>query len=961
MMDLNAPGCASSLAQHDYHAMSRDEELFMRLMYLIRRTCDQLSRDLMTHVLRVIHWQSWDAFAGDPVCKQDFKKYFKNRFGDRIPSLHECDTTTLYDFFKNQATYLSIGNKRNKEFDEDMETIKKFRNDSAHETSMELSDEDYNDRLRRFVTKIGEFDPGRFPSLTKCLHFLERNKRHTFHDFCRNNPEEVELFVETLEPQLLNDAAKIPALKPIVEKIELMCCRISEIETRIDGIEKSQETTEAIELPKSVLLDIPRLAGRKNDLEKIAESFKRYQVVSICGPMGFGKTSLAIGYARQQRQLLTESKPKEENCEAENVVYLYVKMIEISTKVDDDSELKQEVGRKMGELFPAIKDTISDECDNPFAVLVSHVRDVLKHKRLFFILDNIDTVLAAQFSNAMGGILEDLTSLDERVQILTTSRDKTLYTNLLKMDTIELKPISLNDCREWMTSENSEANISEELIDAIALKSEGIPLVFRGWHRRALKRKDLTVEELNNFITGKDLNPVVESLDLSFKTLTLSQTLLMKCASVLISNFVKDLLMKMHNKLTNETDSGSLDLEDCVNLSLIELSEDVSKYFLHSCTREYIQHKLITDICERERLNAIFVVTYYQKLLEAGDSQLEKDNYLKICDEMLDDFHNYETFVNRIDGQNSSQASSFETFVKSDTEFQCLSLLNCLWFLDKIGKHKKLLPKLVKQLDSIFKAQKMHAHEVVCKCFLAHKFLLFEAGLPKARAKIQKSITLSKAVTERMRPFCLGYVHYMMGRLNKKTRTINSWKKQFPWEGDSAAKHFSIAFGHYKKWDLKSETNDCPNFKVIRLIQLCRVQFFICQEKLRSTQTMSEKEDCSNSVQQNVNTLQQLLGTHEEVAFAVKRQADYLKLLGQKKTAADKYQKAYDIYVLLGLQSRAQQISLLKDWAECFVGNNQAKKLNLAMNMLTGSYMQNHNLFGVVRASLENLREQTSN
>ena len=110
--------------------------------------------------------------------------------------------------------------------------------------------------------------------------------------------------------------------------------------------------------------------------------------------------------------------------------------------------------RKTESLFPAIAETL-DETDNALETLMIHARALANHVRLFFVLDNVDTVIHAQFRNVLSSVLEELISLDKSVQILTTSRDKRLDCEQLDVESVDLKPLSEGHCAQWLRSANT--------------------------------------------------------------------------------------------------------------------------------------------------------------------------------------------------------------------------------------------------------------------------------------------------------------------------------------------------------------------------------------------------------------------------------------------------------------------------------------------------------------------------
>ena len=404
-----------------------------------------------------------------------------------------------------------------------------------------------------------------------------------------------------------------------------------------------------------------------------------------------------------------------------------------------DDEIKEAIGRKLGLLFPAISTVISD-AHSPFELLITHARDVLHQKQLFFILDNIDTVLAAQKRNVMGDVLEALISLGNQVQVLTTSRDKSLYTNISLLEFTELKPISSFDCREWMVSENSRANIKDDLIVAISENCGGVPLVLKIMHSKARRQKDLLADELDSIKTSNDWNRLTQSLQLSFNLLTSDQVDLLQCASIFTVSFTKDSLMHMFSKMSDHRGSGADCLAILFDLSLTEYDSTASTYYLHPYIQEYV-HGTIGDGRDLKHLNALFVITYFEKMLKIADEQIQKDNFARVLNDIVQDSHNYEKFMNMLSRDDSQQIDALDVVLKNNSGFSCFWMLTAFWFLNKISRFKKYITLVAEELEIMFKKLGLKAHKILCKCFVAHQLRLVSGlgNVAKARFKINEA------------------------------------------------------------------------------------------------------------------------------------------------------------------------------------------------------------------------------
>ena len=200
-----------------------------------------------------------------------------------------------------------------------------------------------------------------------------------------------------------------------------------------------------------------------------------------------------------------------------------------------------------------------------------HARALANHVRLFFVLDNVDTVIHAQFGNVLSSVLEELISLDKSVQILTTSRDKRVDCEQLDVESVDLKPLSEGHCAQWLRSANTRGKkISEELIPGISESCGGIPLILIIMHSVAKRRPDLLAKELDSIkATDEWSQRLTTSLRLSFQLLTSEQSDLMKCASIFSSNFEKKTWLQMFQHRTQLINSGNEALQMCFDLSRI--------------------------------------------------------------------------------------------------------------------------------------------------------------------------------------------------------------------------------------------------------------------------------------------------------------------------------------------------------------------------------------------------------
>ena len=956
--------------------LNRSRENLMRYIYLTFRTCDRLSRDCVKHILANFLHTSWDTFVEEPNFKKKFEYDFVKYLGKPKPTLDECDTTILQNIFRYQAKLYadSVDVKIIKEIRESMEQLRTFRNSVAHVTSnAQLTDHEYENQMNKFMNTINNYNDQIFVSLRDCMKFLKQNKFETLAHFCQNNRGEVTLILGTLDENMLLIAKEVQPLMQMMKDLETRLVdtearlqgqlidteerlegqlidteeriqgRLIDDEARLDRLEHLVGEEQSIILPSSYLIAVPKLAGRDQDLKEVADCFGGSQLVSICGPPGVGKTSLALAYANEQRRRELES-------QSERCVYLFVRMLDLGIKKGMSAEsIEQEIARTVGQLFPAISMILS-ETDNPIIVLLNHIREVLKHKHLFLILDNIDTVLNSQEDNVMGKVIENLISLGRNFQILLTSRDKSLEVDFAQLEIIDLQPISNTDCREWINAWNSRANLNENIIDSISNTCGGIQLILKLMISAARSRNPFPVDEISDMKRRKRFSEqLTKNLNWSFQLLTDDQLNFMKCASVFSSNFEKPTLFDFFQKLCDSDEDFDEMLDSCSDLSLLEYDKSACRYYLHPYIQDHIRDTVIADYPESEKLHAQFVLTYFQKLVSVGKAQLNKDAFETVSNEVVQDHRNYTKFMNTISGKKEVQVQSFhEILEEDDNEFYSCWMLTFFEYLDKFSRFKKELLSAVTELETIFAKLNRHSYLIICKCFLVHIYRLLTGveNLEKAAVKIDEAHNLSHFLRgQMMEPFCLGIINFTMGRFVQQTRTGSIkkfWKKEYYWENIPAGKHFSTAIEWYEQWKFLSSLDDIEHFKTARLIMTSRVQLFWYREKLDQARSEAVKDIHFAEIDIIVNYLSRVLGNHDEVAFAKKKQADHLKHYGRKHEADRKYANVYQLYKSWP-EFRAQQIVVLKEWSDCDDNRQTAlKKLQIAKQLLMKYGMENH-------------------
>ena len=155
--------------------MTQEQDFLMRLIYLTRRTCDQLSRDLTKYVIDELYKSNWDDWlTEDPdELKLYKKKYFKKYFGDEIPPVDKCDTTTLTDMLTNEI--IPVGIKTFKPYIDKLRELRKKVSHNELETGLtEPEFRDELDILQKYLLGLlnDPISQPIFPSVRSCLEPL---------------------------------------------------------------------------------------------------------------------------------------------------------------------------------------------------------------------------------------------------------------------------------------------------------------------------------------------------------------------------------------------------------------------------------------------------------------------------------------------------------------------------------------------------------------------------------------------------------------------------------------------------------------------------------------------------------------------------------------------------------------------------------------------------------------------
>ena len=243
--------------------MTKEDDLQMRLIYLTRRTCDQLSRDLTKYVIDKFHASNWDDWLKKNLYRlEKYKKSFKKFYGDEVPPIDKLDTTLLTQMLSDKDA-LRVTEK----FDPYINKLRELRNKVSHdelETGLtQLNFQSELEKLDQFLVDLSNDPQSRpvFPSAKECLKLLSQNKKMTFETFCKRDPNEITTFILSLEPELRKIASTIPFLKEkLKEREKLHNKKIENIDTKLTELKCSTSTRfEDVEkLILNILLNIFR-------------------------------------------------------------------------------------------------------------------------------------------------------------------------------------------------------------------------------------------------------------------------------------------------------------------------------------------------------------------------------------------------------------------------------------------------------------------------------------------------------------------------------------------------------------------------------------------------------------------------------------------------------------------------------------------------------------------------------
>ncbi|CAB3990136.1 WD repeat-containing alr2800 [Paramuricea clavata] len=219
--------------------------------------------------------------------------------------------------------------------------------------------------------------------------------------------------------------------------------------------EKLKEFEKAI--PKTVLPDmVPNFTGRDSECKEIVHSLtsKTKRIVTISGPPGFGKTSVAKAVCHHLKR--------------QGLAVYYLSLIDVKSSKDFESELVNSFPPKAGDKRPP------KSIDQVCRVLSGIPADVS------IVLDNADYLFEQQTSHEVLNLLRKILDHCENVNLLCITRmnlDIVLRNSIQDYVSITIVPLDADSSAKLVKELLPEANASE--CSTIAKMSGHVPLAIK--------------------------------------------------------------------------------------------------------------------------------------------------------------------------------------------------------------------------------------------------------------------------------------------------------------------------------------------------------------------------------------------------------------------------------------------------------------------------------------------------
>lgn len=366
----------------------------------------------------------------------------------------------------------------------------------------------------------------------------------------------------------------------ILVEIEFLRRRIQSLQMSTDG--RAVNT-------KHNLPYRPALVGRDRDVENALSRVSKSTILTIVGPAGIGKTSLAINVA----YTLLERK------QFERVIWVTAKDSYVSLV-----KLLDEIGRAISQVDVVKLELIEKE---------QRVLSALRHSSFLIVIDNYETITDKN-------LFDFLEVLPPPSKALLTSRTQCKFKSQ-KASSLLLSGLSLAAINKLIAQELVDSGIVDTQERDLTFSQDifeltrGNPLVTKWLLGRAQDIGASIEEVINELKEGKS-----EVLPQLFEKLTVSleqnsQTLLILLALIVDStdrNTIREILSFSEGELAHATQP--LVARYLVDIPVSSIIGGEVLYSLHPLTRSYTLNYLASDIRLRKVRN--LVISFFRGLVE---------------------------------------------------------------------------------------------------------------------------------------------------------------------------------------------------------------------------------------------------------------------------------------------------------------------------------------------------------